>query len=121
MSSSFASKPDRGGCLNLWLGASALFSVLAIFLFLGAGGELTRRGFGFLFIFGLIAIIFNLVCIYGIYNWKRWGVYGWVAGSLLSFVINVIAGTATTTTCVSPLVQMGILWYLVNDKWDVFD
>lgn len=121
MSSSFASKPDRGGCLSLWLGASVLFSILALFLFFGIGGELTRRGYGLLFIFGIVAVIINLVCLYGIYNWKRWGVYGFVAADIIGLVVNVIAGSVTAATCVSPFVQLGILWYLVNDKWDAFD
>jgi hypothetical protein len=121
MSSSFASKPDRGGCLSLWLGASVLFSVLALILILGVGGELTRRGLGLLFVLSIAAIVVDLVCIYGIYQWKRWGVIGLVATSLISLALNVAGGTATATTCISPFVQMGILWYLVNDKWDVFD
>jgi hypothetical protein len=121
MSHSFATKPDRGGCLNLWLGASVLFGILALFLLLGVGGELDRRGYGFLFILSLAAIVVDLVCIYGIYQWKRWGVIGLVATSLINLAFTVMAGIATATTCVSPFVQIAILWYLVHDKWDVFE
>ena len=121
MSSSFASKPDRGGCLSLWLGASVLFSIIAGFVILGAGGELTRRGYGLLFVFAIAAIVVNLVCIYGIYNWKRWGVIGFIAATVIGLVLNMIGGTATASTCASPFVQFGILWYLLNDKWDEFD
>ena len=121
MWTSSGSKPDRGGCLNLWLGASVVFSILAIVLFLGLGEQLTRRGLGFFLIFGIVAVIVNLACIYGIYQWKRWGVYGLIGASLVSLVLNVIGGTVIVTTFVSPFVQMAILWYLVHDKWDVFD
>jgi len=114
-------KPDRGGCLNLWLGASALFGVLGIFLILGLGGDLTRRGMGLFFVLSLVALVVVLVCDYGIYQWKRWGVYGLVATSFINLAISVMAGIATATSCVGPFVQLGILWYLVHDKWDVFD
>ena len=114
-------KPDRGGCLNLWLGASALFSVLGIFLILGLRDDLGRRGYGFLFFLSLVALVVVLVCVYGIYQWKRWGVYGLVATSFINLAFSVLAGIATATSCVSPFVQVAILWYLVHDKWDVFE
>ena len=121
MWTSSGSKPDRGGCLNLWLGASALFGVLGIFLILGLADELGRRGMGFFYVVSLVALVAALVCVYGIYQWKRWGVYGLVATSFINLTVSVMAGIATATSCVSPFVQVAILWYLVHDKWDVFE
>jgi len=116
-----SSKPERGGCLTWWLGLSLVFSILAILLFLGLGSELSRRGFASLVVIGVVAIGVNLLFLYGIYEWKRWGVYGFAAASIISLVISIIGRTATTRDFVSPFIQIGLLWYLVKDKWDYFD
>lgn len=121
MSDYVYSKPERGGCLSFWLGASLVVSVMALFVFLGLGSELSRRGFSWIVLFGFFAVAVNLACIYGIYKWKQWGVYGFVAASIMSLVLEMISQTVTARDFVAPFIQIGILWYLIKDKWDYFD
>jgi hypothetical protein len=116
-----AQKPDRGGCLNWWLGLSFVFSILVFIIFLGLGSQLSRLGYGALFIIGLVSVGANVVFLYGIYDWKRWGVYGFIAGSIISFVVSALSRNMTLRDLAAPFVQIGLLWYLVNDKWQYFD
>ncbi len=121
MSKVIASKPERSGCLTWWLIASVLFSILAVFQLLNAGGELTRSGNSQFFVVSVALVVVAMACLYGIYEWKRWGVYGYVVVGLVGLVLNMVAGTATGPICLAPFVQIGFVWYLVKDIWDQFD
>lgn len=113
-------KPERGGCLSWWLGVSFVVSILALFVILGSSAQLTRHGFGYLIFFGVAAVGINLACLYGIYQWKRWGVYGFAAASILSLIVSLSGSTGTIRDLFTPLIQIGLLWFLVHDKWDYF-
>lgn len=80
----------RGGCLtvflvvvlvaNLWGGFSTLFA-----------GSTARDGFppGLARMAGLLSLA-NCVFVVGIWKWKRWGVYGFVASVLVAAAINMV-------------------------------
>ncbi len=121
MTNYISQKPERGGCLSWWLGLSLVVSVLALIFFLGVGQQLSQRGFGYLIVFGIVAVVVNLACLYGIYQWKRWGVYGFAVGSIVSLIVSILGSTATARDFAAPFIQIGLLWYLVKDKWDYFD
>lgn len=117
----YTSKPERGGCLSIWLALSALLNVLAFLALVGLVSTAERRGLGFVIYLLLGATLVSLVCIYGMYNWKRWGVYGVAAISIISPIVQIIVGIATVRDYVAPFIQLGVLYYLVKDKWDHFD
>lgn len=114
-------KPERGGCLSIWLAVSALFIIIAFFGLAGLASEAERQGIGAVIYVLMGMSVLSLVCLYGIYEWKRWGVYGLAAISIISPFVEASLGVADASDCIAPFVQLGILAYLVNDKWMHFD
>lgn len=118
---------ERSGCLNLWLGASALFGAFAVVSMIDLWAFVFRTPNAFqrvspvaLFLYSAL-LIGLLVCVWGIWKWKQWGVYGAALTSIASPFIEYSLGVATTSDWVAPFVQIIILYYLVKDKWDDFD
>jgi len=66
---------------------------------------------------GLAAV--NLVCVVGIWNWRKWGVYGIVATSIVALIINFLIGVPFFASLLG-LVGLVILWLLVQPKWPHF-
>lgn len=86
---------NRHGCLTAWLvlmlvanGASALMYVL--------GAEAIRRTLpnapGWAFPVLIAFSLFNLVCAVALFQWKRWGFWGFCVSSLVAVVVNVSIG-----------------------------
>ncbi|MBZ0297743.1 MAG: hypothetical protein K8L99_34630 [Anaerolineae bacterium] len=115
---------DRGGCLTLWLVVSVGFSVLSLSLILAnvllpwldslQGMPLTTFGAIFL-------VIANLYCLWAIWRWKRWGVYGLIVTFIASLIVELMIGTATDADFIAPFIQIGILAFLIKDKWEAFE
>jgi hypothetical protein len=119
-------KPERGGCLTAWLVVSTILTVIAGVAFMQLLSVLIRpRAFedispvGVLLLGGLM--IGSSICLIGVWNWKRWGVYGIALTSCISPLIEVFFFRADVTDFIAPFVQIAILWYLVSGKWDAFD
>jgi hypothetical protein len=119
---------ERGGCLTTWLVVSTGVALLSVFLICqtlavvtGRSGLSLRPGtwLGIIVIGGLF--IAHLRCLWGIWAWKRWGVKGIAALSIISPLVEVAFGTATATDFVAPFIQIGILYFLVKDRWDDFE
>src|SRR5687768_1372484 len=81
---------ERGGCLNLWLGASILFGILALLALIQLWGLVLQTANVFQRISPVALILYTLliigmvVSILGIWNWKKWGVYGAAFSSIAS-------------------------------------
>lgn len=117
---------ERGGCLTVWLVVVTAFN-----LFFGLISSLqllsyvddprVTRVIPAVMIYGLIGLEIALIAgLFGIWNWKRWGVYT-VAGALaISAVFSLISGDALRGL-VFPIIQFAIFFYLINPKWDYFD
>jgi uncharacterized integral membrane protein len=122
-----STRRDRGGCLTLWLSVSIILSIFAIVGILGVFGEVSRsslavqsRAQAGVTLLGLL-IVGGLICLFGMLNWKRWGVYGIAATSIISPFIEAMFFRATLTDFVAPFVQIGLLFWLVKDKWEHFE
>lgn len=118
---------ERGGCLTAWIVVSALASVYAIFLFfqilqlVSENPILQERipGFYLLALGGLIVV--SIVGLWGIWNWKKWGVYLLVFTSLASAALEFMMGIATSTDIIQPVIQIGLLAWLVSSRWEYFE
>ena len=119
-----------GGCLTAWMGVSlavSLISALVIFQLLDLlrPGNLRPGANTTPVIFYIVAVavmlLINIASLYGMWNWKRWGVYGVASISIISPIVELIAGTAVTRDFVQPFIQLGILWFLIRDKWEYFE
>lgn len=114
-------KPGHGGCLTLWLVVSALAAIFVIVSLLGIRELAARRGVGPLVYILIAASVLHIVFVVGIFDWRKWGVYGIVAIVIISPILQIIAGIATTRDYIAPFVQLGLLYYLIHDKWDYYD
>jgi hypothetical protein len=119
---------ERGGCLTVWLTVSIAVNLIAGFVLCNTFSSISSRPSGsvrpdatiiLLFLIGLL--VASLTCLWAIWNWKRWGVYGIAAFSIFSPFLEIAFGTATTTDFIAPFIQLGILYFLVKDRWDDFE
>lgn len=120
---------DRGGCLSLWLIGSTLFSLYGLFVLCQAVSIVSDRSSfysnrsGLMCAFVLLGaiVIGSLVSLFGIWNWKKWGVYGIATMSIASPIIEGLVGAPDASDLVAAVVQLTILYFLVKDKWDYFE
>jgi O-antigen ligase len=117
---------ERGGCLTAWLVLATAFNlffglIASLQLLSFAGDPRVTRVVPSLVIYGLVALQIALIAgLFGIWNWKRWGVYV-VAGALaISAILSLIMGDVLRGL-LFPIIQFGLLFYLINPKWDYFD
>jgi hypothetical protein len=118
---------ERSGCLNLWLGASALFGALAVVGLVQIWDLVLRTPNAFQRISPIALLIYSglligmLVSVWGIWKWKRWAVYAAAMCSIVSPFAESALKVADAQDWIAPFVQIAILYYLVKDKWDDFD
>lgn len=120
-------KPERGTWLTVWIIASAVLSFVALvtmFQVLRTALGFSERTVPAYVTTGLLCmntlIILQLVFLFGIWRWKRWGVYGISIIAILSPIAESMAGAVTTGDWLAPFIQIGILWWLVRNRWDDF-
>lgn len=118
---------ERGGCLTAWLIVSALAAVFAVFVYfqllsLISENLIVQQRISGAYIFALGALIVaSIVGLWGIWNWKKWGVYLMVFTSLASAALEFMLGIATATDIIQPFLQIGLLAWLVSSRWDYFE
>lgn len=62
------------------------------------------------------------ICIYGLYNWKKWGFYGYIGISIISFILNVSMNiTNPAFVLVSSFIGVLILWWAMKSVWGFFE
>ena len=113
---------ERGGCLTAWLALMLIANALTAIFYLTGGSTLQQAypsasPIVFLILAGLG--IANLVGVYGIWTWKKWGFYLFVAAALIALVINLSLGLPILSVLLG-LVGVAIFWYLLREKWDAF-
>lgn len=65
---------------------------------------------------GLAALIF----IYGVYKWKKWGLYGFGATTLITFGVYMKMGV-NNFVAIMCLIGISVLVYLIRPYWDQMD
>lgn len=106
---------QRGFWLTAWIIASGLLSALVLFLLLDVRSNSPA-----------IPILFflstaNLICLGGMWRWKKWGVYGAAAIMIASPFFEAMFSRLAISDCIAPFVQVGILYLLVMNRWSDFD
>lgn len=86
---------SRHGCLTTWLVVMIIInSGTAIMYHLGS--EAIRRtlqvtpGWGSTVYF--VISLFNLVCAIALFQWKKWGFWGFCASSVFALIVNLSVG-----------------------------
>lgn len=71
-------------------------------------------------IFYTIYFAVGAVCAYAIYEWKRWGVYGLAAASMVVVIVNILRGTATLEGALFGLLFALALAFYIRASWRRF-
>lgn len=103
---------SRHGCLTAWLVlmiiANAASGLIYIF-----GGSTVRSTFpgapGWAFPALIVFSLVNLVCAIAIFQWKKWGFWGFCASSILVGFVNLSIGLGIGTT-LGGLIGLAILY-----------
>lgn len=113
MSGQTGTPPERGGCLTIWLVIMMILNAMtALTYFLGG---VPWIGSGMAILLGLLCLV-NVASAVGVWQWKRWGVYAFVATAVLATIANILLGISLYIAVVG-LVGPVILGALVYDKW----
>jgi hypothetical protein len=111
-------KPERGGCLTAFLIFMLILNPLTALYYLFSGSTL-RQALPTLPAWAIptlaILAIANFVFALAIWKWKKWGLYGFAATSLIVFVINLIS--IGFFPALSGLIGLGLLVFLLRNVW----
>ncbi len=67
---------------------------------------------------GIVHAVLNIIAVIGIWNWKKWGVWIYLASAVLGVIIGVIAvGPIAFFSMLLPAIILG---YLISAKWSWF-
>ena len=125
---------ERGGCLSLYLILAFLGSVFGLVALLLASGSLAAANAALVaqgaapvvlpgwYIPGeIVVIVVTLAAIYGIYTWKKWGVYLLVGTWVLNILFGVGSGTGLGSSLGVLVIEAVLLWYVLRNKWQLFE
>ncbi len=112
----------RGGCLTVWLLlmlAANAFTIISNIINLQTYQQFYPNASPFFFIllagFGVV----NLLSVYALWTWKRWGFYLFVASALVVLGINLVIGIPIFIALFG-LLGVAILWLLLRSRWPAF-
>lgn len=95
----------RNGWLTTWLILLLVGSILGIFLSISNGSNQVRT-------ISILQAILGLTCTAALFNWRKWGFWGWCVLAVIMFFINIFinhSGIIALGGLVSPLITYGIL------------
>lgn len=113
---------ERGGCLTIWLLFMVVANTLTALYYIF--GLSTMQQFypnvsSVLFLLLAACCAVNLISVYGLWTWKRWGFYLFIASTLAVLAINLAVGLPVFTA-LTGLVGLGIVWLLLRSRWTSF-
>ncbi len=121
---------ERGGCLSLYLILAIVGAVFGLLAVLGTGsvnaqlaaaGQPTIDLPSWYIPAQVVLIVITLVAIYGIFTWKKWGVYVLGATWVLSLIASLAGGQSVVTSLVVLVIEAALLWFVLRGKWALFE
>ena len=107
---------ERGGCLTYWLAYSAIIALLLTYFVLVSTIQW--------FVAASIGItVLLLISILGIWLWKKWGVWGYTAITLIYPIVTFFRAKSLLETTISLITSLSlilVLFFLVKPKWQFF-
>lgn len=86
---------QRHGCLTAWLVLMIIVNALAALLYL-FGSAVIRQNLpnepAWTFPVLAVGCIINIVFSIALFQWKKWGFFGFIATSIVAFVVNLAVG-----------------------------
>ncbi|MGD0526481.1 MAG: hypothetical protein ABSE49_15140 [Polyangiaceae bacterium] len=116
-----APRAERGGCLTAFLVLVLIANPLVALGYFLAGDAMNAvtRGHDWARpVLGLMCLV-NVACAVGVWRFKRWGVYGFVAMAALGLVVNLTLGVGVGSF-LGAFVGPAILVALVRPLWSRF-
>lgn len=107
---------QRHGCLTafliLMIIANSVTTILYLFASDTIGKNLPNAP---AWVFPVLAVggIFNVVCAIALFQWKKWGFFGFVATSILAFTVNLMIGL-NIVQVLSGFVGVAILYWALQ-------
>jgi hypothetical protein len=85
---------QRHGCLTAWLVLMIIANAAAALYLLGSAA--IRQNFpsapAWAFPVLAVMVIANVVCAIALFQWKKWGFFGFLVTSAVTFVVNLMVG-----------------------------
>ncbi len=113
-------KPERGCLLVgaiILVGVSGLISLLTI---LGENSFTTANIPTWFLAAAAAAAVADIVAAFGLWGWKKWAYYLYLASTLVSIVLGLLA-TGSALFAFSRIIPFAIVGYIVMPKWKYFD
>ncbi|CAG0967135.1 hypothetical protein ANAEL_00970 [Anaerolineales bacterium] len=110
---------DRKGCLTYWLAYAAILALLLIWFvpnFISNTEWYKTAAIG--------CSIFQIIFIVGVWLWKKWGVFGYAAITLISSIIAYFRVGSILEIIVSLITSLSLvlaIYLLVKPKWQFFE
>jgi hypothetical protein len=125
LESSEQETPVRGGCLSVFLIMGLIiFAVGTIYLVIIVliGYPALQQTFPSIsqeyWLWGAFLGMANFIAFLGIWWWRKWGVYAFVAISVLGFVVDISRSVGGGIfNLIRGLVLVGLLFILIRNKW----
>ena len=123
-----AGTKERGGCLTLYLVVIILFSIFGLvsaFSLNSTAQQLAAQGVAvnipsWYAPAQILSVILVLVGAVGTWMWKKWGPYLLIANLVFGVVTALLAGQILAAV-LAIVISGGILWYVLKDKWALFE
>ena len=110
---------ERGGCLIYWLAYAAITALLLIYFL---PNLVSNTQF---FESALIGIsIFQIIFLIGIWLWKKWGVFGYAAITLISPIVAFLGKESFSEVVINLITSLSlifVLYLLAKPKWRFFE
>ncbi len=103
---------QRHGCLTAYLVFALLANAVSSLIYLFAGESLIRSlpEAPVWIVYPLAILGFaNIACVIGLFTWKKWGFYGFIGTSIITFGLNLSSGLGIAGS-LSGLIGIAILY-----------
>lgn len=107
---------ERHGCLTTWLVLMIISNTgIALIYLLGNGVISQNLPSAPGWVFPLLAMMgaLNVVFAIALLKWKKWGFFGFIASSIMAFVVNLIIGI-NILQAIFGLASVGLLYVVLN-------
>lgn len=115
--------PEQSIYVTLWLVVSAIISIVGALLFFNeadlASGRDVREFVAILLIGSLT--IGTLYCLWRLWKWQQWGVYGFIFTSLILPLYKDTFVPATPLSFIVPILQIVVLYFVIKDTWHYYE
>jgi hypothetical protein len=106
MTTNTVSERQRTGCLSTWLIILIGINVFAAISYITGGNSVFYRRpeapDWLLIAFGVVFVL-NIICAYGLWAWKKWGLYGFGLSFVATMALHAVIGGNTIAVLIAIL------------------